>query len=389
MKAAHRLAGAAAIATLAAALGAAPAQAQNSYYPYTEEDLAFTDVAPGDSVEVNPRFLQEDPLPADTAAVVVTFGGSGRGGWPVDGAEATAGYDNCKLVLSGDNWNGISCYFLDFPDLPGQLLTLTGPVDYTVDAGAPGPLAVCACSYGVSAIDADELAWEIGTPDWDPGSPNLLHLTTADAWDGPGDGRITVETSERPYDLTVEPIAVAGDEGDEVETAFSAANLGPADALKLHPDGSYTVRGQLPGGLELVALESDENWECLDPADLAAAYAAAGETALDRFDFACTIDAIGSGDASDLPFTVRIADADDTTDGAVEIDAVRDEGVPLLDGDLANNTAAFTLDADAPAGPAAKLPETGAPLSGWITAAGAVLAAGAALLVLARRRSPA
>ncbi|PRY59123.1 LPXTG cell wall anchor domain-containing protein [Glycomyces artemisiae] len=388
MKAAHRLAGAAAIAALAAALGAAPAQAQHSYYPYTEEDLAFTDVAPGDSVEVNPRFLQEDPLPADTAAVVVTFGGSGRGGWPVDGAEATAGYDNCKRITPGDNWNGVSCYFLDPPDLPGEILTLTGPVEFHVDEGLPGPLAACACSYSASVIDADELAWQIGAPDWDPGSPNLLHLTTADAWDGPGDGRITIETTASTYDLAVDPITVAGSEGDEAQTAFSAANLGPANAPFLHPDGSYTVRGQLPGGLDLVSLESNEHWECLDPADLAAAHEAA-ETALDRFDFACTTNQLDAGDEYGLSFTVRIADAGDTTDGAVEIDAVRDEGVPLLDGDLANNTAAFTLDADAPAGPAAKLPETGAPLSGWLAAAGATLATGAALLVLARRRSPA
>ncbi|MEU5875375.1 hypothetical protein AB0A73_27905 [Glycomyces sp. NPDC047369] len=205
---AHRFrlaaASAAVLAALAAAFPASPAQAQaqDPYHPYTHSDLSFTGVAPGSAVEVNPRFLQEEALPADAAAVVITFGGSARDGWPVAGVEATADYDNCRRISSGDNWNGVSCYFLDFPDVPGQVLALSGPVDYLVDAGASGPLADCGCSYGVAAVDAAELAFQIGVPDWDPGSPDLVHLAAADSWDGPGagpnprlSGRIAIEAS--------------------------------------------------------------------------------------------------------------------------------------------------------------------------------------------------
>ncbi|MEU6248255.1 hypothetical protein [Glycomyces sp. NPDC047010] len=192
MKASHRPAAvlaAAVLAALAAAFTAAPAQAQDDpYHPYTHSDLSFTGAAPGAAVEVAPRFRQEAPLPADTAAVVVTFSGSTADGWPVDGAEATADYDNCLRISSGDNWNGVSCYFLDFPDAPGQVFTLTGPVDYLVDADAPASTAVCACAYGAAAIDAAELAFQIGTPGWDPASPDLLRLEPAASWDGPGAG---------------------------------------------------------------------------------------------------------------------------------------------------------------------------------------------------------
>lgn len=390
MKAAHRLAAACAavLAALAAALGAAPAQAQvDPYYPYVEEDLAFTDVAPGDSLDVNPRFRQEAPLPADTAALAVSFSGPGRDGLMIDGAEAVAGYDNCKRGLLDDPV-GVACVFTDLTDLPGQVFTFTGPVTYTVDAEAPGPLGVCACGWGMSAVTAETLAVEYhfvnGEPWWDPDSTNLLGITPADGWDGPpsGDpypqyGSIAIETSDHPYDLAVEGAAFAGAEGDTVSAVVEATNLGPADAIFQHPSpGSYTLRGRLPGGAELVSLEPQWQWECAE--DVPAGY-----------DFACTTGSIGVGETLGLGLEVRITDAADTSDGLVEIDAVRDGGVPLLDADLANNTAALTLDADAPAGPAAKLPETGAPLSGWIAAAGAVLAAGAALLIVARRRSPA
>ncbi|MFC6471693.1 hypothetical protein ACFQS3_13600 [Glycomyces mayteni] len=247
MKASHpiRLAAAFAavvLAALAAAVTAAPAQAQGDpYHPYLHSDLSFTDVAPGSTVEVNPRFRQEEPLADFTAAVVVSFTGSARDGWPVDGAEATADYDNCKRLSSGDNWNGVSCYFLDPPDLPGQLLTLTGPVDYLVDADAPGSTAVCACGYGVSAIDADELAWQIGTPDWDPDAPDLLRLTTADAWDGPSadpyprlGGTISMETAGGPDDPATDPSTAA-------PTADSGAGGGEAPAAKLPATGAPTA----------------------------------------------------------------------------------------------------------------------------------------------------
>ncbi|RRR96409.1 LPXTG cell wall anchor domain-containing protein [Glycomyces terrestris] len=391
---------AAAAAALLAAAAAAPAQAQaqdeHPYQPYLHADLAFTGVDPGGSVEVNPRFLQDAALPADTGAILVQFGGPARNGQTVDGLEVDAPYDNCFTGSSFfDDPRGRACFFTEFEDLPGEVFTFTGPATYTVDPDAPGPFEVCACAYTVQAVSADELDL-YGVPWWDPDSPNLLGLTTADTWDGPGasdpefGGDITIETTEHPYDLAVADVPVAGGAGDTVETAVEASNAGPAGALfqNMEP-GSYTLRGQLPAGLELVSFDPDSAWECLDPADLEAEYdrAAAEGTALDRFDFACFTLSVEAGAELPLGLTVRIADAEATAGGLVEIDAVRDGGVPpLLDADLGDNTAVFDVEVDADATAPPKLPATGNETAAGLAAAAAAVLAGAALLALARRR---
>ncbi|GAA1676752.1 hypothetical protein GCM10009830_24330 [Glycomyces endophyticus] len=240
---------AAAAALIGAALAApAPAQAQDGdpYHPFLHADLAFTGVAPGGAVEVNPRFTQEAALSPETAAIVIAFSGSfDDEGQTTAGARADADYDNCRPGYFDDP-RGTTCIVTEFTDLPGAILTLTGPVVYTVDADAPALADACACAYGVSAVTAEDLATDFPGFTWDPESENLVGLTTADAWDGPGSGPnpdlggdIAITTAGGPDEPTAEPTPEAS---------------GPASAAPKLPETGAPVGPVVSGAAALVAL---------------------------------------------------------------------------------------------------------------------------------------
>ncbi|WP_100448773.1 LPXTG cell wall anchor domain-containing protein [Glycomyces xiaoerkulensis] len=373
---------------------------------FRHSDIEVTGVSPGDQVEVSPRFLQEDALAESAAAIVVTFGEPfARIGKELDGAEAIAGYDNCVDGI-GLSDRGVTCVITDFEDLPGTLFTFSGPMTYAIDEAAPGPQGICQCYYSVSTVNEATLETELGGEFWDDSSANLLGLVTTDSWDGPTDeldapysGTVTIVTAEHPFDLALDDADVEGEAGDQRTITVPVVNNGSADAYdRLDFYGTYAIRGQLPAGLELIGLDSedDQHWACLDSDSLGHDYGNQEErTELDRFDFACYFKKLDAGDTLDFTFTVEITDATSSADGLIEVrEAYTPEYTDTLDADLDDNVAVIGVNAgdlidDGDDDASGKLPATGTPMTILISAAAAVLAAGAVMFVVMRRRKAA
>lgn len=370
--------------------------------PFLHGAVEETDVAPGSTVDVTPKFRQEKALSDTAAAVVVTFGDPfGRVGIELDGAEAIADYDNC---FDGQRYSdrGITCVITDYKDSPGSIFTLSGPIDYAVAPEATGPLAICHCYFSAFTVNASDLANEYGGEFWNPASSNLLGLETAEDWDGPVDeydapymGHIIIVTGDNPFDLALEDVNVEGEAGDEVTVTVPVANNGPADAYsRVDSYGSYGVRAQLPAGLELMEVDPAGDWSCLGPESLEDAYEYQSDrTELDRFDFFCYARSLDAGASLDLTLTVEITDATEATDGLIEVREIYEsQYTDSLDSDLGNNLAVIGVNAADQIGggqdddASGKLPVTGLSLTVVGGIAGAALAAGAVMFVLVRRR---
>lgn len=392
---------AAAIAGAGAIASPAAAQPPPPTWPYLHGDVAFDAVAPGDTVDVTPTFFQEEPLPEDTAAVIVVFYESIGPGFLRSNVHVEVPYDNCRP--SAMYSVGPHCIITDFEDFAGSPVTLTRPARYEVQPDTPGPVDICGCHYSVFAVDAEHFESRYAPPDWDPDSDNLLDLQAADSWDGPSTGidptdrgLITIRTTEHPYDLAVEDEVFTGAEGEEIAAPVLVENLGPAATLHtLDIPGSVTVRGELPDGLELVLVDfADEPhpaWTCLSTEEeLAQEFARiVDETELDRLDFACFSGPIAAEDVrGGLRLTVKIADADAVEGGMIETATVTDDGWPQnLESDLENNRANIVVDVQDAAGPAPKLPETGTSSTVPLLVAAAALVLGTALFIASRRRN--
>jgi LPXTG-motif cell wall-anchored protein len=379
----------------------APAAAQDGgvAYPFVHSDLSFTGVEPGESLSVTPTLFQEDPLPDDTAALIVNYWGSAGPGFLRDDVRTDVPYDNCAWGMLYPQT--IYCIVTEFEDLAGSAIAPTVPVTYAISETTPGPIDICRCGYRVFAVDAAVLERDFGYPTWDPDSENLLGLEAVDAWDGPSSvdkpresGRILAETTEHPYDLEVEDLAFAGAAGEEISAPLPVGNLGLADTLlTVEVPGSVTVRGELPDGLQFLGVEIADDpypeWTCLSEDDeLAQEYARIGDaTELHRLDFACFTHPIDTDDArGGLRLTVKITDPDAVAGGMIETDVVDYEGWPgNLESDLANNRSDIVVTVEDAAAPPPRLPATGMsttmPLAAMTT-----LVLGTALLVLARRR---
>ncbi|GAA1678266.1 hypothetical protein GCM10009830_26570 [Glycomyces endophyticus] len=353
---------------------------------FTTEDLTYTGVEPGTALDVNPHILQNSAYPESVDVIGVYFGNPAGVGAPNGGAHLNPAWDNCMvdIWISG---SGYFCFFTEFEDLPGTVLQFSQPFVYTVDEDAPGPLAVCACSYHIWGMSEDDFAADFAGPWWEPDSSNLLSLVTADdqdapaADDDPSYGSITIETTENPYDLAVEGADLSG---GEVQVTIPVENLGPAGAINRaisETEPGYQLRGQLPEGAEFVSVdnEGDGHWFC-ESGDLSDLYEAAGvETELDRFDFVCSFWTLEPGESHEFTVTLDVGDATGEP-GKVEVDA-RYRGVDgvNLDGDLANNTAALTVDGRS-------LPNTGTSIITFVAIAAGAVVLGIVLFLLTRRR---
>ncbi|MEU5874481.1 LPXTG cell wall anchor domain-containing protein [Glycomyces sp. NPDC047369] len=354
---------------------------------YTAEDLTFTDVAAGSVVDVQPRFTQTSALPDDTYAVVAAFG-AGMANMGAEGVDHDAPWDNCSPNIWEPMFATQFCFFLDYEDVPGTTLRLAEPIPYAIDGDAPGPLAVCACGYDLFAVNQEVFDRDFGTPWWDPDSPDLMTIEAADDQDpvaGDSEGTLVIETSARPYDLTVEGADLSG---GEVELTVPIGNDGPARALTrpaFEGEPSYFLRGQLPAGAEVVSVEDADTdgspgWRCFDDAELDDRHEAleAG-TELDRIDFACAFWGLGPGESTEVTLTVDVSDATGAP-GRVEVDAFfRGVDGVNLDGDLSDNSAAITVDGRS-------LPNTGSSTIVFAAVAAGALVLGIVLFVVARRR---
>lgn len=380
---------------------AQPATAQDDgvAFPFIHSDLSFAEVEPGESIPMTPTLFQEDPLPPDTAALVVNFSGSSGSGFIRPQVGIDAPYDNCGW---GQHYpQTMYCVITDFEDLVDSAVTITDPVTYEIDSKTAGPVDICKCDYRVFAVNAEVLDRDIGEPTWDPDSDNLLGLTAAGSWDGPSSGErpeefgeILVETTENPYDLAVEDIRVGGREGEEVATGVSVANLGTADTLWTEEvPGSIALRGQLPDGLELTGITSSgepwPEWTCLESEEeLAEEYQRVGATTeLERFDFACFALYIDAGAERGFALALDIVDADAIDGGRIETDVVTDADgwPPVLENDLENNRADILVDVEDASQP--QLPATGMSMTAVSLAATVATALGVVLFAVARRRS--
>ncbi|GAA1693260.1 hypothetical protein GCM10009830_46330 [Glycomyces endophyticus] len=300
-----RLIAGAAVGLMAAAAFAAPAAAQEAPEPFLAGDVSVTEAAPGTTVNLTPVFRQEQDLPADAAAVVIEFSDSVADRLGAPAAQATETYDNCGDLTGG----GIACVVTGHTGAVGDVLTLTGPIGYAIDAKAPGPIDICGCEYTVAAVDADELAAGYGHITWDPASSNLIGVAAladrpfdepADAATGAGTGAITVVTTEQQFDLYVSGLEQwTGSIGDQPSRSLSVNNAGPATAFDMTEDGpgAYVFRGRMPDGIELTSVNSNNStrWSCLDESELEAEYARTEDTQLDRFDFVCYFESVLAG----------------------------------------------------------------------------------------------
>jgi LPXTG-motif cell wall-anchored protein len=361
---------------------------EGTFTDYDAADVAHTGVEPGSAVDVNPRFSTDAALPDDLYVTAVWLGP----GFTSLDAEGVVGieapWDNCFADVWRSTPGGHFCFFTEFEDLPGTAFQFTHPIEYTVDPGAPGPLAVCACEYEVLSMDQATFERQYGAPSWDEGSSNLLGLTAAgdqDPIDGDNRGGITIETTDHPFDLTVGGAKIRG---GEVELTIPIGNDGPAaatDRPAYAGDPSYFVRGQLPEGAALVSIgdtedPGDDGWRCFDENEIEdRREALEAGSGLDRIDFACAFDGLGAGESVDIVLTVDVSDATGKA-GRVEVDAfLRGVDGVNLDGDLANNSAALKIG-----GPS--LPDTGGSTIAFVAAAAGALILGAVLFLVTHRR---
>ncbi|RRR99289.1 FG-GAP repeat domain-containing protein [Glycomyces terrestris] len=342
---ATRLLAGAAIGLTAAAALAAPAAAQEDGQPFLHGDVTVTGVTPGTTAVATPTFFQEDDLPADTAAIVVEFGDSiPRRAANLPAGDVVADYDNC-FDPSSAVIDGTVCLITDFVNQPGTALTLSGPVSYTVSSAAPGPIDVCDCTYKVHTVDSATFAERYGDWTWDPESEQLLGLTTAASWTEPEDpaaaaqaGHIAVVTSQKLYDLQV------GNGGVYTGGTLTYTNRGPATGFDMSLDdrGSYVIRARIPDGMELQGVSDAYGvFDCVDESELAAEYANATDTLLDRFDVVCYVDTVDV--SSVMPFSIDVETvAGSGVQGGVEIAPAHDSPyLDTLDSNLANNYVEF------------------------------------------------
>jgi LPXTG-motif cell wall-anchored protein len=351
--------------------------------PYLHGTAEYTDVKAGDDVAVAADFLQNEALPADTAAVVVTAYGPEY--IPSGLAEPTAGYDNC---FSDDA--GVTCVVTDFEDLPGTVFGFADPITYQVSPTAPGPVDVCNCYYSVSAIDEQELNDAFGGVTWDEGSDNLFGLRVVSEpegeFDSPDAGQITITTAANPFDLSVADSNAKGAKGDQVTLTVPVKNLGPADAATFFDGpGTYGLIGELPKGLELVKIDSDDDSVyCFEPDDIMVKDSFPNSD-LKNADFVCLFWSLETGDSFDFKFTVKITDANANGKGTLEVAAMDNDGYPGVgDADAKNNKADITVNGSGSG--SGNLPKTGASLGLVIGVAALVLVAGVVLMVVTSRR---
>ncbi|WP_205325912.1 LPXTG cell wall anchor domain-containing protein [Glycomyces sp. YM15] len=349
--------------------------------PYLHGSTEYTDAKPGEGVQVAADFLQVEPLPEDTAAVVVTAFGSD---YTLNGlTRATAGYDNCT-----EYEDTVSCVVTDFEDLPETVFGFADPITYEVSGTAPGPVEVCGCSYMVRTVDADELEEHYGGVFWDEGSDNLFGFRVVtepeSEFEDSHSGYIGITTAPHPFDLSVAASNAKGAKGDQAQLTVPVKNLGTADAWGFFDGpGSYGLIGELPKGLELVTIDSDgDDLNCFESGDAFVKDSFPGSD-LKNADFVCLFYSLGAGESFDFKFTVKITDAGASGKGSLEVAAIDNDGYPgVADGDKRNDKADITVNGSG----SPKLPKTGTSFGLIIGVAALVLVVGVVLFVLSSRR---
>jgi hypothetical protein len=351
-------------------------------WPYLHSYLEYTDVRPGDAVGVTADLLQEVPLAEDAAAVVVSASASDY--IPSGQVSLAADYDNCIQ----DDHEYVTCVITDFEDSPGTVFGFADPITYQVSGQAPGPVDVCSCSYWVRTVNADELEDLYGGVFWDEGSDNLFGFRVVnepesefvDRWNGD----ISITTTANPFDLSVADSNIKGAKGTQVTVTVPVKNLGPADApLFFDGPGSYGLILDLPKGVELVRLDSDDDTVyCFEP-DADQVEGSFPQSDLKNADHVCIFDSLDVDESFDFKFTVKITDANANAKGTLEIAAMDYDGYPgVADADKKNNKADITVNGTG----SGNLPTTGASLGLVIGVAALVLVAGVVLMVVTSRR---
>jgi hypothetical protein len=334
----RRLIAGAAVGLVAAAAFAAPVAAQETAYePFLHGDVKIAEAAPGATANVTPVFLHQQDLTTSTVVVHFDDATATRGTTLI--AEATEEYDNCGDAADG----GIDCVFTDFTGELGSAFTLSGPIGYAVAADAPGPIEVCGCSYSVTPVELSTVEEDYGDLVPVPDSPNPLAIVPAETpWDGTGAtadaGDVSLTTTENQLDLYV---------GSSVEELTGGIGSTPDLRLWLGNDsttaagydlagdepGSYVLRGQMPDGIDLTALNADGNaaWTCLDESELAAEYERTESTQLERFDFVCYVQAIAANTETGILLETWITEGQGNA-GRFEVAAAYD-GAEALESD--------------------------------------------------------
>ncbi|WP_335991708.1 LPXTG cell wall anchor domain-containing protein [Glycomyces sp. MUSA5-2] len=359
-------------------MGVAAPGGERSYW---HSNIAFDPVEPGSAVQVSPEFLQSGPLPADTAAVVVTVSGSD---YLSNGlTRPAADFDNCVA----EEYPAVHCVVTDFPDEAGRAFTFSDPVGIDVDAAAPGPMTLCGCSFSVEAINQDLLDERFGGVFWDEGAADLFGIEPvadpeSEFLDSPA-GYIDIATARHYYDLAVADGTI---ESGEVTTTVTVRNLGTAAAPPVFDGpGSYALIVDLPAGVEPVGAAAVGEWSYCedDAADNPLFLDTMPAADLDGADVVCIFQSLGP--ESDLAFelTVKATGPGAGADGSVQVVAFGDHDYPgRLDADEGNNSADLTLNG---AG-SGQLPKTGSSLTWILAGAAAALVIGIVLFAVSRRR---
>jgi LPXTG-motif cell wall-anchored protein len=347
-------------------------------FPYLHSDVAYDGIEPGESAEVRPEFYQDEALPADTAAVVVSA-------FPAD-------YLPQGLVAPQDDWDNcmddhgaLVCAVTDFDDAAGTAFTFTEPIRYQLTETAPGPVSVCGCSYSMFPIDAESLESWFGGVTWE-GSDDVLGFQAVgepeSEFADPTRGAIDITSAEHPYDLAVDGATFKGGNGDEVTVTIRFENLGPALAPTfMDGPGSYALVGDLPDGVEFVDIETPADGRHCEEGESDYLNASIPAVDEDETDFVCLFYSTNPGTVLKWRLTAEITDQASTDKGTVQVVTLGDADYPGdLDADLRNNTADLTMDGST-------LPKTGVSTAWFVIAASTALLAGLVLAVAGRRRT--
>lgn len=354
-------------------------------------ESAFTDVAPGTVLTPEIVFANNESASYEGVYLIVDA--------EEQFLDIAAEYGNC----GANEWGNVVCHLPDFTAEAGAVYELdpASPITIALTADAPGPMGLS----GWASVVTDAYIEDIEFFDTD----DELAFVESDRDTFEGSGHIGITTAAHAYDL-----AVADQELDAGATVLTipVQNLGPATAFaRFHPgsgEGDFGVSIQLPTGTSLGETQDGaiygDDYTCVDPAQFGwLDQIDVADYGVERLDVQCwyySPIAAGAAQEIELPVVVAagaaasedgriVANLDTTGWDFTEFEENRDlseADYPVLEADLANNTASLSLGAGSGSG---QLPVTGSALTALLASAAAVLVAGVVLFAVLRRRKTA
>lgn len=367
---------------------ATPVTIGDSAPDLTVENIDLKDVAPGAVAAVNPTVYNVGDT-ATTGIALVFHGGDIRDRY----LKYIDEFANCAI----ENAFPV-CVFPGTIMEPGHRYQLAEPLRFTVSERTPWPLGVTA-SFAVWPEDSSEAAKARKAVATKRGGKQLAlvdrgpaprAVTDPDPMDN--GGRLHIQTTRNPADLSVQPVTVTGNVGEVVAVTFSMKNNGPADTASRADAGPGMLHVTAPTGT--VFSKVDES-DCAPYINGKVDWSKHGQGGYRSYD--CHVRGrVEAGEAESFPLTLTIKSRSVGSDGSIE---TRAGTVP--DDNPKNNKAALVVKVQgggtptgtpsAPGGGGGSddggpLPTTGASLPTYGAVAALLIGVGGVLYLVARRR---